>query len=110
MGVNVVHIFNSRNTHLNPGIIEGIEKHKRKDDKHRFYISFINPRKLKDEKQIYGILGEGKLDIYSIYSIFAYMKAILSNNDVFVLNGLLSSFSKLLMLFFFIRLFFFNLF
>src|SRR3546814_14420585 len=49
---------------------------------------------------------EGKLDIYSIYSIFDYMKAILSNNDVIVLHGLLSPFRKQLMLFVFIRLFF----
>src|SRR3546814_271946 len=49
---------------------------------------------------------EGKLDIYSIYSIIDYMKAILSNNDVIVLHGLLSPFRKQLMLFVFIRLFF----
>lgn len=105
--LKVVHVFNKKNTHINPGIIHGIHEHKDANHEHAYLICNLNHHeRLIGEPDAYKDLEAKGCNIKHINSFFALLSATLKNSGVLVLHGTVSPFRK--NLFFFLLLFIFS--
>lgn len=90
----VHHFFDSKDVHLNPGIILGIWENGEEWHEHIFVVSFLGSKDKRLEFEVYQRLRSRGCKVVFAYSLFSIARIMTRSNEALIFHGSLSPFKK----------------
>lgn len=102
----IVHFFNSKNIHLNPSIILGINDNSESRHDHIFIMNSLNDQGESIDTSVYDVLIKKGLKIIFVHSFLSLVLMVIRERGVLVFHGAISPFKKHFLLLFIIYFFY----